>query len=120
MGNASGVTSLGTLTPDNLQAGEFPVVTRKRTIASGAGVLIRGTVLGRITASGKFVKSLSAAVDGSQTPREILLQDVDATAADKEAITALTGEFNVAALTIGAGHTAASIRDGLQDLSIFI
>lgn len=118
--SATGVTSLGELKHDNLFAGSFPVVTRKRTILTGQGVLKRGTVLGRITAGGKFVKSLSASADGSQTPREILAHDVDATAADKEAITYLTGEFNASELTIGAGHTAASIRDGLQDLSIFI
>lgn len=120
MSIASGVTSLGEMKPDNLFAGQFPVVTRKRTIASGAGALKRGTVLGRITASGKYVKSLAASEDGSEDPIEILAEDVDATSADKQAITYLTGEFNASELTFGTGHSAASTRDALRALSIFI
>lgn len=49
-------------TPDNLFAGNVqPVVTEAVTIASGAGVLVRGTVLGRIT------KALGAVVPGANT-----------------------------------------------------
>ncbi len=103
-----------------LIAGDFPRVTRKRTIASGAGVLVAGTVLGRITTGGKLIKSLSAASDGSQAVHAILSEDVDATAADIEAIVWFTGDFNPDALTFGAGHTASSVRDAFRDLSIFI
>ncbi|WP_407444543.1 head decoration protein [Fibrobacter sp.] len=39
---------------DNLIGGEFPVVTERVTIGSGAA-LKRGTILGVVTASGKFV-----------------------------------------------------------------
>lgn len=37
-----------------------------------------GTVLGKITATGKFVPSLNASADGSQTAVEILLYEVPA------------------------------------------
>lgn len=40
-----------------------------------------GTVLGKITASGKFVPSLNAASDGSQNAVEILLYEIPAGAA---------------------------------------
>ena len=41
------------------------------TIAAGAGVLAPGTVLGRVTASGKYVASSNTASDGSQTAAAI-------------------------------------------------
>jgi hypothetical protein len=115
----SGFTNQGTYTPDNLIAGEFPRVARKVTIATPAN-LLRGAVLGRITASGKYILSASAAVDGSQTPEAILGEDTDASGGDKEAIVYLSGEFNELALTLGAGHTAASISLGLRNKSIFL
>jgi len=120
MTTAKGFTTEGTYTPEKLIAGEFPRVERKITILSGGGVLVPGTVLGRITASGKYLRSLSAAVDGSQTPDAILATDVDATAADATAIAYFTGEFNETALNIGTAHTADSIRVGLRGKSIFL
>ena len=41
------------------------------TIASGAGVIAPGTVLGKVTASGKYVASAVGASDGSQNPTAI-------------------------------------------------
>ena len=58
----------GTYAPDKLIAGNAHLlVGRKVTIISGQN-LVRGAVLGKITASGKYNLSLSAAADGSQTP----------------------------------------------------
>lgn len=117
--HANGLVDQGTLVNSSLIAGEFPRTTVKGTILTGASYT-EGAVMGKITASGKFTLSASAAADGSQTPTAILAHDVDATSADQEAIFYLTGEFNPDALTLGTGHTAASIRAGLRDLSIFI
>lgn len=64
-----------------------PQFTRKTvTIASGAGVLKTGTVLGKVTASGKYVKHVNGAADGTQTAAAILLNVVDATSADVQAV----------------------------------
>lgn len=52
------------------------------TLASGSGVVVTGTVLGKVTASGKFKPLAPAASDGSQTAAAIILQYADATAAD--------------------------------------
>lgn len=116
--HASGFNTEGTITQDKL----FDRNTRRRkhTIASGAGVLARGTLLGKVTASGKWVKSLAASNDGSEEPRGILLHDVDATAADVEAIVARAGDFAIQGITFGAGHTAASVDDKLIDRGIFL
>jgi hypothetical protein len=116
--NAGGVTTEGTFTPDKLF--DRDTVTRKRTIASGAGILPRGTLLGKITASGKYLKSLSAAADGSQVPDAVLLEAVDATAADVDAAVALAGTFAIQGITFGAAHTAASVEDGLRDKNIYL
>lgn len=107
-------------TPDHLVAGNAQLLfSRKVTLISGQNV-VRGTVLGLITASGKYNKSLSAAVDGSQTPVAIAAQDCDASAADAECLIYERGDFRDTALTLGASHTVASIRAGLRALGIFI
>jgi hypothetical protein len=59
------------------------------TIASGEGILQPGTVLGRVTASGKYVVSPNAEVvdkEGAETATVILGYAVDATSADVEAV----------------------------------
>lgn len=59
------------------------------TIASGEGVLEPGTVLGEVTASGKYAASPNAVVggkEGAETASAILCYRVDATDADVEAV----------------------------------
>ena len=59
------------------------------TIASGAGKLVPGTVLGEITASKKWTASPSAEVvgiEGAETGKAVLAYGVDATAADQQAV----------------------------------
>jgi hypothetical protein len=55
-------------------------------VVSGAGKLVSGTVLGKITASGKYKPVTVAASDGSQNAAGILLNPVDATSADAAAV----------------------------------
>lgn len=64
--------------------------------------------------SGKHKLSLAAATDGSEEPDYILAYDIDATDGDIEAIAYETATVVASALTIGAGHTLASIREGLR------
>ena len=52
------------------------------TIASGAGVIAAGTVLGKVTASGKYVASAVGASDGSEVPAAINIHGADASASD--------------------------------------
>jgi hypothetical protein len=104
---------------DNLVAGDFPRVTDAETLVSGQN-LARGAVLGKITASGKLTLSLSASGDGSQTPYAVLAEAKDASGGDAACVVYKTGEFSEGALTIGTGHTAASIKDGLRDKGIFL
>ena len=61
------------------------------TIASGAGKLEPGTVLGQITTGGKFTKLTPAATNGSQNAAGILWAGVDASAADSPGVVVLRG-----------------------------
>jgi len=53
----------------------------KVTLITGQN-LLAGTVLGKITASGKYTKHATGAADGSQTAAAILYAPCDATSAD--------------------------------------
>ena len=64
------------------------------TIASGAGIIAPGTVLGKITASSKYLASAVGATDGSQTAVAIALYGCDATTRDV-AIAAITRDAEV-------------------------
>lgn len=106
--------------PDRLLAGNaLLLVGEKITIITGQN-LIRGSVLGKITASSKYNLSLSGAGDGSQVPDLILAEDVDASAGDKEGLAYSRGDFNSNALTLGTAHTVASIKEGLRDKGIIL
>lgn len=106
--------------PDGLLAGDAEsIVTRNVTIITGQN-LQRGAVLGKITASSKYNLSLSAAVDGSQVPDAILVEAVDATAADKIGIAFFAGKFNDKKVTLGTAHTLATIREGLRAKGIHL
>lgn len=61
---AQGFTDQGFTTSDNLLAGEFPRIAELATVSGGK--YARGTILGKITASGKCTICTSAATDGSR------------------------------------------------------
>lgn len=108
----------GTLKPDNLLAGDFPRVARLVTVTGGN--YIRGTVLGKITASGKYCTAVSSKTDGTQTPFCILAENVNAGTEDKQAVVYFTGEFNSASLTFDSSFTVATITEKLHEKSIFV
>jgi hypothetical protein len=116
--NASGVTVQGVYSPDKLF--DRDTITRKGVVASGAGALPRGSLLGKVTATGKYVLSLAAAADGSQVPDAILLESVDATAADAEGAIAVAGRFAIQGVNFGAGHTAAEADAALRSKDIYL
>lgn len=84
-------------------------VTVPVTVVSGQN-LVAGEVVGRITASGKIMKSVIGAVDGSATPIGIMVNDVNASGADKAGDMYVSGDFNTAALTWDAGYSTAVLK----------
>jgi hypothetical protein len=106
--------------PDRLIAGLTQQVTWNGVLLAGQN-LLRGAVLGKITASGKLTLSLSASSDGSQVPYGVLLDHYDATAGDLANVgVIIKGEVNENALILGASHTLATIREGLRDQGLYL
>jgi hypothetical protein len=103
--------TIGTFVKDNLIAGDFPMVTDFITVATGTGVLARGTLL----------KADGTKMASGDTPYGVLGEDIDATSADAEATVYLTGEFNKLTLASVTGITlAAADITALRALSIFV
>ncbi len=79
-----------------------------------------GTVVGKITASGKLVPAVATANDGSQTPYGIVCEYVDTTAtgtnADTNFSVAVAGVFNYTALLIDTsfGGTIDAAWDAIK------
>ena len=61
------------------------------TLASGAGKLAPGTVLGKITTGGKYTQLAPAASNGSQNAAGILWAEANATDADAPGVVVLRG-----------------------------
>ena len=63
----------------------------RETVTVAAGVLDPGTVLGRITASGKYAAHDPAATDGTETATAVLWGKADASAGDVAAVALIRG-----------------------------
>ena len=119
MTHAEGLKNQGTYTPDNLLAGEYPLVARLVTISAGAD-LAKGSVLGRVTADGKFKLSASDSRDGSENPDAILAETALAASQEAQAVVYFSGEFNEHALILGEGHTLDTLRPLLRAKNIYL
>lgn len=102
-----------------LLAGDFPRRFMTITVAAGQ-VQPAGAVMGEVTADEKYILSASAAEDGSATPSVVLWEDVDATDGDVEAEALMCGDVRGDKLTLGTGHTVASVRKALRQVSLFV
>jgi len=63
-----------------------------KTIAAGAD-LGKGTILGRVTASGKLAAYAPGNSDGTENPVAVLLEDAAAAAADVNAVVGFAGVY---------------------------
>jgi hypothetical protein len=102
---------------DNLLSGSGEVIiTNGYTILAGVADLQRGTVMGRITASGKLRPCLLASADGSQVPFAILAEFSPISLGDQIAPVYLGAQVNPKALI---GYVA-SMFDALRSAGIFV
>lgn len=104
----------------NLIGGTFPARFEAVVIASGQGALSKGSVLGRVTASGEYKLSAAAAGDGSQTPEAILAHDVDTTSGTVVGNIVVSGDILDAALVFGTGHTIDTAAYPLRKNNIYL
>lgn len=109
-----------TYDPDNLIAGHKPPAKAVPITLTDGEVVVRGSVLGRVTATGKYLLSLNAAVDGSQTARAIAAEAASPSGADATILAYVEGEFNQDKLTFGTGQTAANTKDDLMDVNVYL
>jgi len=107
-------------TYENLIAGDQrKIVNVKATIKQGQ-VITRGTLLGKITASGKLTEAVAAHNDGTQNPYAIAAEDVDATAGDVVTTVYTEGEFNDRAVVYSYTSTADDWRAACQATGIYL
>lgn len=97
-----------TYDPNGMFAGDHPI--RGEVVTIDAGALVAGSVLGKITATGKYILSLEAASDGSEVPVAVLAEPADATAGDVTALAYFAGDFIAEKLTVGTGWTVATVE----------
>jgi hypothetical protein len=107
--------------PSALFAGDFQHVSRTLTVLTGqnaSGTLLpRGTLLGRVTTSDKYIPCVKTASDGSQTPVAILAVDTDTSAADSVAPAYFVGEFAFEKMTVDASWTLTTLQNALRQSS---
>lgn len=69
------------------------------TVVSGTAAMVKGQLVGMLTATFKYTDYDPAAADGSEVPRAILNEDVDASAADVSTMALFSGIYNADAIT---------------------
>jgi hypothetical protein len=82
--------------------------------------LAEGTLVGRITASGKFTLCVGGSADGSEIPYGVVHEAIDATSEDKTCALLVAGVVVEDALVVGGTHTLETVRDVLRDAGIFL
>lgn len=108
-------SSVETHVEDNLVAGSTPpIATNDATLITGQN-LVRGAVVGRITASGKITECDNTAVDGSDVPIGIMVHAIDATAADKNAQIYVAGAFRKSEISWHASFNLDPEKDAAFD-----
>ena len=100
-----------------LSEGNSTISRENVVIAAAAGAMVSGQLLGKITASGKYVAYTPGAVDGTQTCAGILYTAVPDSAADQRAtMVARLAEVKAARIT---GTLDATSKAALAALLIF-
>ena len=100
-------------------AGETQPITEKVTVLTGQ-TLTAGSVVGLVTASGKAKLLDSASADGSEAFYGVLMDDVDASAADVEAMVYIKAHVRSDRLTLGGSTTVADIKADARTNGIYI
>lgn len=100
--------------PTGIVAGDIKLINETINIAADQ-VLVRGSVLGKITATDEYVLSVATADDGSEVPDTVLAFDVDTTGAAQKGQGYFQGSFFGSQLTYGDGHDAVSVNKSFRN-----
>lgn len=96
---------------DELVAGE--TISTSGVILTGQGVLLRGTIMGKDGATGKWARAVTP-------PAGILVHDIDTTAGDVTGVIYVQGKFKDNVVVLPAGKTLAETRTALWDSGIYL
>jgi hypothetical protein len=109
---ASSDLSAGSYTPEQRYADSGEIKTLTQTIAkvSAGAVIPAGTVLGKVTASGKLIPCLSGAVDGSNIPCAILPEAVNTVPGDVNFAVYIQGDFNLDWVVFDASFSTEALK----------
>lgn len=119
---ATATIDQGSTSYDGLIAGSAPTPIEKwGTLVSGQSV-VRGQMLGIVTASGKYATYASNASNGTEVANAICAQTCDATSGDLPILIYQSGTFNEDRLTLShSGDTITdAIREVLRKIGIYI
>lgn len=103
---------------DGLIAGDFPLVTDTETVLTGLD-LERGTLMGKITATGQIQACDHTASDGSETPFGVLAEDIDTSGGAATGLIYLTGIFDSSKLTFGGSTAIADVKDAMRNVNLY-
>lgn len=109
-----------TFSPDNLIAGDYPIVTEAVIVLNGLQSLTRGAVLGQITSGGQYKITDPQASDGSENPKAILINTISGLGSAVTVPAYISGEFNDGVITLGGTGVAADVKVALRDLNIYL
>jgi len=96
---------------DELVAGE--TISTSGVILTGQGAMIRGTIVGKDGATGKWSRAVTP-------PAGILVHNVDTTAGDVTSTIYVQGKFKDNVVVLPAGKTLAETRAALWDSGIYL
>ncbi len=120
------MTDYPSFNPTSPYAGGDDLAHRTGTLISGSNasgaVTPKMTLVGVVTASGKYKKSVATATDGSQNPVGFLADDVDASSADAACNVYEEGQFTWEMISVDASWTLATLNRAFESSSrdIFI
>jgi len=98
---------------------EITPLTTSVKLAAGQGVLYKGALLGKVTASEEYKLADGAANDGSEVASYVLATpEVDTSTTDLEAVAYKTGIFNRDALYVAEGDTVDKHAEELRLVNI--
>jgi hypothetical protein len=96
---------------DELVAGE--TVSTSGVVTAGQGVLLRGTVMGKDAATGKWARATAP-------PAGILAHDIDTTPGDVTGVVYVQGKFKDNVVILPAATTLADTRKALWDTGVYL
>ena len=102
--------------PTALFAGTGPFRHREMTFAAGTGVLKRGTLVGRVSASDQYIPSVETAADGSQAAANmaIVAADVDISQGVAVGPGYEAGDFAFEQMIVDPSWTFASLEAAMR------